>query len=177
MSTIITAALVIAIVARVIHRQLAGEPLRGKRLIVLPVVLTAIGGVDLAGKGTGATTKDIILICVSAAIALGIGLGQGRAMRLERRDGALWGQLPTRALWLWGGLIGSRLVIILIAHAGGATVAAGTDSILLALGVNRLAQALVVAWRAYAAGIPFAPEDDGSTFAAGLFPPRGGARA
>jgi hypothetical protein len=172
MPTIITAALVVAIVTYVIGRQLAGQAIQGKRLILLPIVLTVIGVADLAGKGTDATVKDIILIGVSAVIALTIGLAQGRAMHLERHDGYLWAQMPAHALWLWGGLIGSRVAIILIAHASGATVAAGTDSILLALGVNRLGQALVVSARAYRAGIPFAPEDDGSTFASGLFAPR-----
>ena len=37
------------------------------------------------------------------------------------------------------------------------------------LGLNRAAQALVVAPRAIAAGIPFAPEKDGSVFGASWF--------
>jgi hypothetical protein len=37
------------------------------------------------------------------------------------------------------------------------------------LGLNRAAQALVVVPRAIAAGIPFAPEKDGSVFGAGWF--------
>ena len=89
--------------------------------------------------------------------------------RLERRDGYLWAQLPKRGLWLWGGLIVSRLVITGIAHAAGAHVAAGTAAILLMLGLNRAAQALVVVPRAIAAGIPFAPEKDGTVFGASWF--------
>ena len=37
------------------------------------------------------------------------------------------------------------------------------------LGLNRAAQALVVAPRAVAAGIPFAPEKDGTVFGASWF--------
>jgi hypothetical protein len=89
--------------------------------------------------------------------------------RLERRGGHLWAQLPKRGLWLWGGLIISRLAISGIAHASGADLAAGTTAILLVLGLNRAAQALVVVPRAIAAGIPFAPEKDGTVFGASWF--------
>ncbi len=89
--------------------------------------------------------------------------------RLERRDGYLWAQLPKQGLWLWGGLLVSRLAVTGIAHVTGAHVAAGTTAILLMLGLNRAAQALVVAPRAIAAGIPFAPEKDGTVFGASWF--------
>ena len=76
------------------------------------------------------------------------------------------GAASQAGLWLWGGLIVSRLVIIGIAHAAGAQLAAGTTAILLML---RGAQALAVVARAIAAGIPFAAERDGSVFGAGWF--------
>ncbi|MEO9222596.1 MAG: hypothetical protein ABI251_12650, partial [Mycobacteriaceae bacterium] len=43
-----------------------------------------------------------------------------------------------------------------------------TSTILLMLGINRLAQAAVVLPRAMSANIPFAPEKDGKTLFAGL---------
>jgi hypothetical protein len=39
----------------------------------------------------------------------------------------------------------------------------------LTLGINRLAQAAVLTPRALAAGIPFTPEKNGSTFLGGVF--------
>ena len=101
--------------------------------------------------------------------AIAIGIALGAMTRLERRDGYLWAQLPKRGLWLWAALIVSRLLVTGIAPADGAHVAAGTAAILLMLGLNRAAQALVVAPRAIAAGIPFAPEKDGSVFGASWF--------
>ncbi|HZY75482.1 MAG TPA: hypothetical protein VFE40_04120 [Jatrophihabitantaceae bacterium] len=58
-----------------------------------------------------------------------------------------------------------------VADVAGAQVAASTSTILLLLGINRLAQAAVVLPRALAADIPFAPEKDGRTFLAGLVGP------
>jgi hypothetical protein len=167
--SLLTVLAVIGIVVYVVGQQLVGGALSGRRLIVLPAVLTVIGIVEISGHGSHPGATDIVLLVVGAAIAIAIGVGLGAITRLERRDGHLWAQLPARGLWLWGGLIVSRLVILGIAHASGAHVAAGTTAILLTLGLNRAAQALVVAPRAIAAGIPFAPEKDGSVFGAGWF--------
>jgi C4-dicarboxylate transporter len=56
-----------------------------------------------------------------------------------------------------------------IAAKCGAHVAASTTPLLFTLGLNRLAQAAVIASRAMVAGIPFAPEKDGRTFLSGAF--------
>jgi hypothetical protein len=159
----------IGVIAYVIGQQVLGGALSGKRMVVLPVVLTVIGILDISRSKARLDATDIVLLVVSAAIAIGTGAGLGTMTHLERRDGHLWAQLPKRGLWLWGGLIVSRLAIIAIAHGAGAPVAAGTAAILLMLGLNRAAQALVVVPRAITAGIPFAPEKDGTVFGASWF--------
>jgi hypothetical protein len=159
----------IGVIAYVIGQQVAGGALSGKRLVVLPAVLTVIGIIDISGSKVHPDATDIVLLAVSAATAIGTGAGLGTMTHLERRDGHLWAQLPKQGLWLWAGLIISRLAIIAIAHGAGAHVAAGTAAILLMLGLNRAAQALVVVPRAITAGIPFAPEKDGTVFGASWF--------
>jgi hypothetical protein len=47
-----------------------------------------------------------------------------------------------------------------------AHVAASTGTLLLSLGINRVAQAAVIVPRAMAMGVPFAPEKDGRSFMA-----------
>jgi hypothetical protein len=165
----LTVLVALAIIVYVIGQQLVGGALRGKRVVVLPAVLIVIGIIDISGQKSNLDATDIVLLVVSAAIAIATGAGLGAMTRLERRGGHLWAQLPKRGLWLWVGLIISRLAISGIAHASGADVAAGTTAILLVLGLNRAAQALVVVPRAIAAGIPFAPEKDGTVFGASWF--------
>jgi hypothetical protein len=167
--SLLTVLVAIGIIVYVIGQQLVGSALSGKRVVVLPAVLTVIGIVDLSGQKSHPDATDIALLVVSAAVAIATGAGRGAITRLERRDGYLWAQLSKRGLWLWGALIISRLAITGIAHADGAHVAAGTAAILLMLGLNRAAQALVIVPRAIAAGIPFAPEKDGTVFGAGWF--------
>ncbi|MFD9325343.1 hypothetical protein [Streptomyces sp. NPDC060065] len=160
---------VIGIVVVVIGRQLAGEPLRGKRVLLLPAILAVVGVYQLSGHGEHPTAPDIGLLVAGAVVAAGIGAGQGSVMRLENRGGALWGQLPVIGLWLWGALIASRVLTTLVASELHAHVAASSAAILLMLGVNRLGQAAVITRRALASGVPFAPEKDGKVFLGNRF--------
>jgi len=159
MSDVIVILGVAALIGWVIVRQLRGEPLRAKRVVVLPAVLAGYAIVSLNGQH-GVGIADVCCLAASAAMAGLIGAGQGLVMRLENRNGGLWGQLPGRGLWLWAALLASRILVTVVAVAIGAHVATSTDSIILALGINRLAQAGVIGLRAMAAGIPFAPEQD-----------------
>jgi hypothetical protein len=155
---------ILAIVVYVIGGQLRGGPLRGRRLILLPGILTVIGIANVSGYKGHVGPTDVALIGGSIVVAITIGLAQGTVTRLESRDGALWGQLPLRGLWLWLGLIGVRIAIEVVAHGAGAHLAASTAPLLLTLGLNRLAQALVIGGRAMNAGIPFAPEKNGQSW-------------
>ncbi|SRR5579871_4579773 len=161
---------VIGVIGYIIFRQVKGEPLRGKRAVLLPAILTVIGFTDLHGNG-GAhlQSADITCIVVGAAGSAAIGLAFGAITRLESRDGYLWAQLPLRGLWLWGALLAWRVAVMVMAHAVHANVAASSATLLFSLGINRLAQAAVIVPRAMAAGVPFAPEKDGKVFMSGAF--------
>jgi hypothetical protein len=167
-SEVIRVLAVIAIIGYVIGRQLLGEPLRGKRVVVLPVILAVAGAADLGKNGRHVEPADVICLVISGLIAVTIGLLQGRMIRLESRNGALWGQMPVRGLWLWVLLVGSRLIMTLIALAVGAKVAGSSAPIIMLLGINRIGQAAIVMRHALATGIPFAPEKDGRSFLSGF---------
>jgi hypothetical protein len=159
---------VIGVVGFVIYQQVAGQAIAGRRLIVLPAVLTVVGFLDL-DHAKHLNSADILWLTVGAIGSVLIGLAFGAITRLEARNGALWGQLPLRGLWLWAGLLGWRVLVMVIAAKCGAHVAASATPLLFTLGLNRLAQAAVIASRAMLAGIPFAPEKDGRTFLSGAF--------
>ena len=158
---------VIGVAGFVIYQQLAGQPLQGKRVVVLPAVVTVIGFLNLRGHHLG--SADIAWLTVGAAGSLLIGLAFGLIMRLEPRGGVLWGKMPLRGLWLWAALVAWRVLIMALAARTGAHVAASTAPLLFTLGLNRLGQAAVIVPRAMLAGIPFAPEKDGSTFLGNSF--------
>lgn len=161
---------VVAIIGWIVFRQLRGEPLRGKRAVLLPAILTVIGFTDLHGHGAAhLQTVDVVAITIGTAGSALIGLAFGAITRLEERGGYLWAQLPMYGLWLWLGLFAWRGVSFVIADGMHAHVAASSATLLFGLGVNRLAQAAVILPRAMAMGVPFAPEKDGNVFMAGAF--------
>lgn len=158
---------VIGIIGYVIFRQVQGEPLRGKRTVLLPAILTGVGFLNLhAAGGAHLASADIGCLVIGTVGSAAIGLAFGAIMRLESRGGHLWAQLPLRGLWLWGALVASRVAVLLLATGLHAHVAASSTTLLFSLGVNRLAQAAVIIWRAMAMGVPFAPEKDGRVFMA-----------
>lgn len=161
---------VIGLIGYIIFLQVRGEPLRGRRAVLLPVILTVIGFLNLRGSGGGHLTgADIACLVIGIAGSAVIGLAFGGIMRLESRGGYLWAQLPKRGLWLWAALVAWRVVVIVAATGMHAHIAASTATLLLSLGVNRLAQAAVIAARAMSMGVPFAPEKNGKVFMADTF--------
>jgi hypothetical protein len=156
-----TIVVVAVIIVYVIGRQLAGELLRAKRLIGSPAVLTVISVIDVATSSEPRPTAvGLALIAAGLVIAGVIGILQGKRMRLESRHGYLWGQMPASVLWLWAAYFASRGTVDVIGYAVHAQLATSSAVLLLGVGVNRLAQAVVVVPRALAADIPFGPETD-----------------
>lgn len=153
MNDCVLAGIVGVVVIGVVVGQLKGEVLHGKRMVALPVVLVAIG-LDALARAHNVHGIDISCISLSALFAASIGLGQGAMMQLDARHGALRGKLPVRGLWLWAALVGSRVLVAVVAPTLGAHAASSFGAILLVLGVNRLAQTAAIAARAMNTGMP-----------------------
>jgi hypothetical protein len=64
----LTVLVAIGIVVYVIGQQVVGSSISGKRLVVLPVVLTAIGILDISGNKSHPHATDIVLLTWSAAM-------------------------------------------------------------------------------------------------------------
>jgi len=167
MTDLVSAVVLLAVVAFVIISQVKGMTLSGRRMVLLPAILIGYGAVNLAGMH-GVGSADIACIAISAAIAAAIGLGQGRAMHLESRGGALWGRLPLRGLWWWAALITARIGMLAIAAALGAKAAGSADAVFLVLGINRLAQSAMIGLRASRAGLPLGGPASRPAFTDGL---------
>ncbi len=154
-------AVVIAVIGYSIVRQVGGEPLRVRRLVLLPLVLTVVGFADLHLNGGHLQAADITCLVIGTAGSALIGCGFGGLMRLESREGYLWARLPVYGLWLWVLLVAWRVAMMATAGLMHAHIAASTSTLLFSLGVNRLGQAAVIVARAAVKGVPFAPEQSG----------------
>jgi uncharacterized protein YacL len=131
-----------------------------QRSLLFPVALGGYGGFVLYGTSRHHTLTFVsaALLTASAVASIVFGVLRGRTMELFTRGDELW----QRASWTtivagWGGLLVTRLVLIGIAAAVGATLAASPTSIPLMLGITLATQTVVVGRRARDTGLAIAP--------------------
>jgi len=146
---LLTALVAVAAIVYVAARRFAGEPLEGRRLIVLPVVLTIVGATRL--DHLHATPVEVAVLVAEAAVAVVLGAVRGLTVQVFDRDGHLWYRYRPLTLVVW---LGSMLIRLAFTQLPGVSGAA----LLGVLGLSLLAEALVVGKRALAAGVPFAPQ-------------------
>jgi hypothetical protein len=159
----LTILLVLAAIGYVLWSRMKGQPLKVKRLLVLPVVLTVIGITDLTGSSAPhLTSKDIAFLVASVAISVVLGAARGATIELYPQQGELWQRYRASTVGLWIALIATKLILTVVANGAGASAGGGTKSLLLSLGVSLLAEAAMVAPRALSTGLPFATDHEGS---------------
>lgn len=155
----LTILLVIAAIVFVLWSRMRGQPLRVKRLLVLPVVLIVIGIADLSGsKAPHLSSTDVAFLAASIALSVILGAARGATIELYPNQGELWQRYRGSTVALWIALIVTKVVILAIAKAAGASAGGGTNSLLVSLGASLLAEAAIVGPRALSTGLPFATE-------------------
>ena len=82
---------------------------------MLPAVPAIIGIVLLGKSSSHVRVVDVICLVIGGVTAFAVGVMQGRMLQLSAREGALWGKMPERGLWLWALLAVARLVMALAA--------------------------------------------------------------
>jgi hypothetical protein len=156
----VTILLVLAGIALVMWTRMQGQPLQAKRLLVLPAVFVVLGISDLTGKNVHYTAADIGFLVTGAVAAAVLGAARGATVELFSRGGELWQRYRPISVALWLTLIAAKVILTVIASAAGAPGGAGTNGLLLALGISLVAETAVVGPRALATGVPFATQQD-----------------
>jgi hypothetical protein len=148
----------LAIVAFFIVRQRRSNRFV-QRSLLFPLLLGAYGAFLVSGtlRHDSTSAASVLLLSLSAAASIGFGIFRGRTINLFVKDGELW----ERASWTtivagWGGLLVTRLLLIALAVAVGATLAASPTWIPLLLAVTLGAQIVVETERARGTGAAFA---------------------
>lgn len=147
------AALALAVVALLILRQLRWTRFDAARALRLPIVLGALGLVEVAtsARTETLTAADLTLLAAELAVALAVGAGMGRltVFRLSPTSTGTW---ETRTGWLgaalWLVLVVVRIGISTAGPALGAHVAAASGVSLVLLAATRGTTALIARSRA-----------------------------
>jgi len=149
----------VAVVGYLFARRLAGEPLKARRLVVLPAVITVWGGYQLAHVHGGVHAVDLAVIVVAVVVSLVLGLVRGTTIRVYVRDGHLWQRYTFVTIAVWLVSVAIRLGTDWAGHLAGASTTVLASSLVLTLGVSFLGEAAVVGMRGLRLGAPFAPQD------------------
>ncbi|MFT4233684.1 MAG: hypothetical protein QM607_01560 [Microbacterium sp.] len=148
------AILALALLAWVGYRQTTWRRVDAARMWRAPVILAVAGLATLSGQHGWAhvSALDVSLLLVELVLSCGVGAVMGAISRFRPAgDG-----LETRAGWvglaLWLVLIALRIALSVFAARLGADLTASTGMILLLVGANRAARALVILRRAARVG-------------------------
>lgn len=145
--------LAILVIALLIQRQLRWTRFDAGRVLRLPIILAALGALEVATTSTttAPAPADLTLLAAELVVALAVGAGMGRLteFRLSPASNGTW---QTRT-----GLLGAALWLVLVAvrvglsAAGpvlGAHAAASTGVVLVVLAVTRGTAGLIARARA-----------------------------
>jgi hypothetical protein len=158
--TFTTVALYVVLVGFVLYKRMTPHPVgTPKKLLLLPVILTAIGLSDLSHAHLGHI--DIAVTVVAGVVSLAGGAVRGALDRFSSTDGYLavrWGAASVGALVA---TLAARVVVDLVGIAAGGTWAGASRSLLFTLGLTLVAEAGVVHLRAQSSGVPLAPAESG----------------
>jgi hypothetical protein len=144
--------LIAAVIVFVIVRRFAGQPLQS-RTFVLPLAVAVYGAFQLSHAPLG--TAEIAFLAVEALVALALGAVRGATVQIYVRDGRLWMRYRWATLAVWVAAILVRFGMVGLGYAAGLHLP--TQSLLVVLGANLLAEAATVSLRASRTGVPFAP--------------------
>jgi hypothetical protein len=147
-----------ALVIFVIGRRLAGEPLRAKRVFVLPLLIAIAGAYQMKDLHHVAPI-DVAVMVVEAAFALAIGAVRGITIHVFVRDGHLWMRYRPLTLAVWAIAIAVRFGIGALGVAAGANSHVVQTAIVLMLGLTFAAEGAIVGLRGMRLGAPFAPQN------------------
>lgn len=142
--------LAVAALALIVARQVRWRAFDPARAMRVPVVLAAIGLLNLVnGHGGALTSTDVALLGAELVLSVGVGAAMGRMTAFRR---SAEGVLQSRTGWagasLWLVLIAVRIGMDVAGAALGSHVVTTTGVILLLIAASRATSALVARARA-----------------------------
>ncbi|MDT8913308.1 DUF1453 domain-containing protein [Amycolatopsis sp. PS_44_ISF1] len=143
--------LIIAVIAYVLIRRLAGEPAEAKRMLILPAILIAVGLSQLDDLGRSGVA--VLFLAGTTLVSAALGALRGVTIRLPRRDGIVFMRYTAVTIVLWvvniAVKIGAGLLLGAIDPAGSDALGGTT---FLTVGVGMLLEGVVVLARALRTG-------------------------
>ncbi|AMM19437.1 hypothetical protein AX769_03875 [Frondihabitans sp. PAMC 28766] len=146
MSDPIELILIIALIAYVLIRRMAGQPAQGKKLLILPAIIMVIGFTSLSHTWT---PTAVAFLVGTTAISFVIGILRGVSIRLFEKDGIVWMRYTGVTVALWVTNIAIKIAAALtIAAIDPVAAHEESSGLLISLGMGVLMEGVVVAYKA-----------------------------
>lgn len=146
MSNPLEVVLIIALIAYVLIRRMAGQPAQGKKLLILPAIIMVIGITSLSHTWS---PLAVAFLAATTAISFIIGILRGVSIKLFEKDGIVWMRYTGKTVALWVANIGIKVVAAITIAAIDPTAAHQESSgLLISLGMGVLMEGIVVSYKA-----------------------------
>lgn len=140
--------IIILIICYLFYSQCAEKPVKGKKYIILPIILILIGYIDIRKLNIISNNYLIILIILCITFLI-IGLLSGIFIKFYRKDdGILYekGGLIL-GLFLIGGIVLKELIIRILAHTQYSLITQGDFLLILLLGFQFAGKSITAIFR------------------------------
>jgi hypothetical protein len=139
--------LVVAAVGYVLLSRMLGEPVEGKRLLLVPAVLGVVGLAEL--RNVEFTGGSLAFLAVTAVLGVAVGVGRGASARVFVRDGIVCLKYTWLTVALWAGSLAVKVGAGAVASAvDPEAVRASGSWTLLSIAVGLLAEGVTVVAKA-----------------------------
>lgn len=146
MSDPIELILIIALIAYILIRRLAGQPAQGKKLLILPAIIMVIGIASLSHTWS---PFAISFLVATTGVSFIIGILRGVSIKLFGKDGVVWMRYTATTVVLWVANIAIKIAAaITIATINPVAAHQESSGLLISLGMGVLMEGVVVALKA-----------------------------
>jgi hypothetical protein len=136
-----------------VYRRLQGRPVgTTKQLFLLPAIVTILGYEDFSHAKLG--TIDIVVGVVGCGLSLLLGALRGTQNKLSQRDGSPWAQWGPASVAIFASNVVVKLALDVAGVALGGSTSGVTASLILAVGLMLVGEAVVVRIRLEGGGLP-----------------------
>jgi hypothetical protein len=139
--------LYVALIGFMIYRRIQGRPVESvKKLLVLPVIIGILGWQDIE-HAHHLNDIDITVSVIGCGLSLVLGAARGVTDKISERDGLPWVQWSVTSIVVFAVNIVVKLGLDAGGVALGGTSKGVTSSLLLAVGLMLIGEALVILYR------------------------------
>ncbi|MGW3962036.1 hypothetical protein ACWED2_19595 [Amycolatopsis sp. NPDC005003] len=150
------AAIAVLVLYRVGYRQVRGTLLSLRTLVVMPLLVTALGGYLSLKALPGASAAELGLLAADLVVLAGLGVLRSTTTTLTERDGTTFQKGSAATIWLWVLTVAVRIAVVALGTALGVAGPLTSASIAFTLGVSIAVQNATTYRRIRRRGLPLA---------------------